>query len=403
MSGFNPAGNEEVLLKGRTFRVQAHRSRVLVADKAAVRPGARAKVYHLTELSTGEAFALKVMHDPRGEPDLLRNRSILSQLAKVPGFEACGQQDFTPATDAVDLSRYPCLENASIMPWVKGQTWATFMGADDPNFDAETSWKLAYELAVIMSVLERNRIAHCDLSGSNVLVRPRAGKVTLIDFDDLYWETSPPLQIEPTGTPGYRQRDEVQWNLYGDRFASAILIAEMLGWRDPRVHAARSGDSYFSEADFTADNSRRYALLHNLLCQLHPELGQLFEQAWLAPLSQCPPVFSWRPALLKAQGRDLVPLDERDRVKLTLPIVQPAAQSRPATPRRTNQQQTPVPPWSPSPTPKPINTSSPDPTHTPTRPTAPSPARVSDEVVGYIVGLVVLLIIVGLAVIFLSN
>src|SRR5262249_25991860 len=146
------------------------------------------------------------------------------------------------------------------------------------------SWDLAYQLVVLLRVLERNHLAHCDISGANVMVRTGDGSaawtVNLIDFDELYWPRAPQPPELPGGTPGYCRGSRGQWEESGDRFAAAVLLAEMLGWRDAQVRGRRSGESYFAPPECEAAASERYSLLEAFLGGLHPALEQLFAQAW---------------------------------------------------------------------------------------------------------------------------
>jgi hypothetical protein len=317
---FNPRGNEEVALAGRTYRVQAHGG--ALADKAIRIAGGRADVYRLVATDGGASFALKVMKPAYRVPELIRNRDLLAALAPVPGFDACKLTYFTPIEHGDDLHRFPNLAYASLMPWIRGTTWNEHM-ANGADLSTEASWALAYDCVVLLRVLERNQIAHCDISGGNVIVHPdqkgHGRQVTVIDFDEVYWPGAPRPRLVPAGTPGYRRRDHQQWEASGDRLAAAILIAEMLGWRDSHVRSHSSGDSYFDDDECGSLDSERYQTLQRFLIELSPRLGTLFEHAWHARTgADCPPLSWWQLALIEAQGLPWIPLDRRDTVKIRL-------------------------------------------------------------------------------------
>src|SRR5437868_6409659 len=201
---FNPAGNEELTLSEHAYRVRAFAPSGPLASKAMRVVGGRAQVYQLIDAATDLPYALKVMLPAFRVPQLVRNHELLAQLGALPGFEACKQTYLTPQSHPDDLTRYPDLAYSSLMPWIPGTTWTMLINDPESNIDPNTSWEIAYQLVRLVRVLERQRIAHCDLSGGNIIVSLNRRKVTLIDFDDIYWLGAPPPSVEPTGTPGYR-------------------------------------------------------------------------------------------------------------------------------------------------------------------------------------------------------
>lgn len=325
---FNPMGNEEVRLAGYTFRVRALSQKGVLANKAMRVVGGRAQVYQLIDLHTGQLYALKVMLPAFRKPQLVRNRELLSQLAHLPGYEACKQVYVTQEEHSSDLVRYPNLLFASLMPWIGGVNWATVISNWSSVLDDETSWEIAYQLVRLVRVLERNGISHCDLSGGNVMVNLGARRVSLIDFDEVYWPGAPVPAVIPTGTPGYRRRVESQWEGSSDRFSTAVLVGEMLGWRDERVRSKSSGDSFFTDEDCNSRDPEKFRLMGQFLHSLYPDLGTLFERAWQAPSNDfCPTVEEWRAALVAARGWQALPIDPLDHSRIDvsiLPKLQPA-------------------------------------------------------------------------------
>ncbi|HEX9990897.1 MAG TPA: hypothetical protein VGE45_20760 [Chloroflexia bacterium] len=337
---FKPEANEELSLGGSVYRVRGLAQAGPLAKRPIRMIGGRAQVYQLIQNDTGKLHALKVMLPAFRDPQLVRNQSLLSQLAPLPGFDACKQIYLTPSSHPDELKSYPDLIYSSIMPWIDATTWTAVVSADsDIDVDENASWEIAYQFLVLARVLERNGIAHCDLSGGNVMVNLDKLTVNLIDFDEVYWSGAPNPVVLPTGTPGYRKKMESQWKSTGDRFATAVLVAEMLGWRDETVRSKSSGDSFFSDEDCATQDPERYRLLGQFLSDLHPSLGELFERAWQAPSpDKCPSIDEWRMELMWARGWDRVPLDARDRARLTLPTT---AESNTAVKKATPASSTP--------------------------------------------------------------
>jgi len=317
---FNPNGNEIITLAGRDYQVQPLNVGKLAATPPALRiiHGARAEVFQLRDTSTNTLLALKVMRPPFRKPALIRNRALLAQLSNVRGFEACQLTYFTPQSHPNDLAHYPDLEYASLMPWIGGMTWSSVLDSRTQfPINDSTSWKLAYDLLVSLTVLERNHTAHCDLGSNNVIVDLQNPQTTLIDFDEVYWPDAPVPAGLPTGTPGYRRGTQNQWKASGDRFATAILVAELLGWRNAQIQNRSSGESFFSEAEYNDLSSARYLELQEFLDQLDSKLGSLFRKAWNAHSTEvCPSIQDWRRALAEAQHWKAIPLDYRDAFQI---------------------------------------------------------------------------------------
>lgn len=316
---FSPSGNEVLQLAGYTFQVRAHGGTGALARRPIRIVGGRAQVYQLIDTDTGDAYALKVMLPAFRKPQLLRNGALLRQLAPHPGFEACRQLYFTPESHPADMALFPDLAYASLMPWIQGQDWKAIIGNPEATIDADTTWEIAYQLVRLVRVLERNHIAHCDLSGGNVMVNLDTRRVHLIDFDEVYWPDAPLPAVLPTGTPGYRRRVESQWVESSDRFPMAVLVAEMLGWRDAAVRHNSSGDSFFTDEDCLGQDSGKYQLLEEFMYGLHSELGELLKRAWFAPAhAECPGPDEWRAAIIQARGWRSVPIDPLDRANVNL-------------------------------------------------------------------------------------
>lgn len=106
-----------------------------------------------------------------------------------------------------------------------------------------------------------------------------------------------------TGTCGslgyaHRMAPDDLWSAEADRFAGALLIAEMLGWCDERVRQASWSENYFDPQEMQSA-CERYELLARVLCERWGEgPARLFEQSWRAEtLSDCATFGEWLVAL----------------------------------------------------------------------------------------------------------
>ena len=155
--------------------------------------------------------------------------------------------------------------------------------------------------------MRSHRLAHCDIAGGNVLVDSDRRRISLVDLEDMYGAGLPMPAACPIGTPGYqhraaRQLPHGQWHLYGDRFAGAVLLAEMLTSHDPEVLRAADAEHYFAEDELQSPDCARYTLLVETLTSTSVQLAALFKQAWTSSnLADCPSFDQWVDAIAKAR------------------------------------------------------------------------------------------------------
>lgn len=265
----------------------------------------------------GDAAALKVFRPAFRHPGLIETATSLSWAHELPGMRVCDQRVITAQTHPELVGRYEDLDYAMLMPWIDGMTWFDYLQKQQ-HVSLDQSRALAESTAWVLYALELNELAHCDLSSGNVIIDPDQTSVHLVDVEDLYgpWLTPPPMV--PAGTPGY-QHSEVgrlgQWRPAGDRFAGAVLMAEMLAWAHPKVRKQAHGESFFAPEELQAD-SARYRLLLDVLKVYDPGFAETFEAAWRSrSLEECPPLRTWYD-LLDALPREPVaswaPIEARE-------------------------------------------------------------------------------------------
>lgn len=269
----------------------------------------RATIYQLCRCSDRTLWALKVNNPGYRDPHVVEQTERLQRFGHLPGLQTAQRLCLTNATCRELLSTYPTLEWAVLMPWIQGPTWAGFM--DDAAISASYTQQQAQDLALTLAYtlwnLETHHLTHTDIAGDNVIViHPK--RIEFIDIDGLYMHGTP-LPAQPShGWRGYQHRHLDQrgnCRPEGDRYAGAILLTEMLTWWNPLVRALTDGDSFFqlSEQESPDLVRRRLKVVRMVLRDIHPDLREMFLQAWnSADQAECPNFASWVMALLRARS-----------------------------------------------------------------------------------------------------
>lgn len=257
--------------------------------------GRHAVVYRLQPELGGMAYALKVFREAFRHDGLLDAADALNLYSDLPGMRVCEQIVLTPERHGRLIDQHEDLNYAMMMPWIEGNTWFDLLQMRK-TVSLDQSRALAESMAWVLYALEVNYLAHCDLSSGNVIIDRDFVQVDLIDVEDLYTPWVDPPPFVSIGSVGY-QHDSVsqtgQWGPSGDRFAGAVLIAEMLGWAHADIRTAAYGESYFAPEELQQD-SERFFLLRNVLRQYNAGFAEAFEQAWRSTsLETCPPLRTW--------------------------------------------------------------------------------------------------------------
>ncbi len=271
-------------------------------------------------------MALKVFKPRFRLPFLVSQAEKLALFADLPGMQAARRLVLTPQRNAELLHQYPDLIYAVLMPWIDGPTWEEVLLGQIP-LTPQQSLALGRSLADVLSVLEQHGVAHCDLSAPNVMLPELAGGegVALVDLEGFYAPGMLQPQALSTGSAGYAHKQAAGglWGPEADRFAGAVLLAEMLGWCDERVREASWGESYFGPDEMQED-TERYRLLVNVLRERWGEgVARLFERAWRSDtLTECPTFGEWLVMLLDKTSS--VATAEREAKASTLPLAIPS-------------------------------------------------------------------------------
>lgn len=304
MPDYNPQPNEPITIAGVTYKVAPHPA---VPVFAFGQEGRKAHVFQLVEEGTGHKFALKRFKLAYRVPELVDVNDALAQFARWEGLEVAKRQCLTTDQHSSVLSQYPDLEYAVLMPWVIGSTWYDLLIGMTPLTQVEAV-TFAKGMADVLAGLEEAGLAHCDIAAANVILNPTTGKAHLIDIEDMYAPGFQPPAALPAGTDGYAHRtaSEGLWYPEADRFAGAVILAEMLAWHDPRIRKASEEEHYFNAATMQQD-SDEYRLMLEVLGNIDPRLPELLEQAWVSDtLADCPPMRAWQEVIQEASHRTRV-------------------------------------------------------------------------------------------------
>jgi tetratricopeptide (TPR) repeat protein len=288
---FRPRVNESISANSSNYTFTEHPS---APNMAYGQTGRRATVYQLRNLA-GELYALKVFTKAWRDPRNATGARQLASFAHLPGLQVCNRSVFTPHSHADLIATYPDLDYAVLMAWVCGETWQEVLLNGQP-LTVDQSRELGLAFLGILISMEQAGLAHCDLSGPNVLLQFSPPQAALVDLEDLFGPGLSKPDKLPGGSSGYGHKTALGglWSADADRFAGAILLAEILGWCDERVRRISYGEQYFDPAE-VQQSSERYQLL---LCVLHEQWGDgvahAFTRAWFSErLEDCPSFQEW--------------------------------------------------------------------------------------------------------------
>ncbi|WP_035286447.1 hypothetical protein [Brevibacillus massiliensis] len=252
---FQPQVGEEITIGGLAYTFGEHPMAPHVPYGQEGRQGVVYQLIPKIETSTGWK-ALKVFRSNFRDPQVVYLSERLGQYAKLPGLLVCERAVITPQENGPLLSHHHDLIYAVVMPWIEGPTWMDVI-LEQRDLGRRESLLLARSLAKVSSAMEQRGLAHCDLSGPNIIL-PRLVKnsiedgfsyVELVDVEQMHAPNLERPDVVPGGSPGYASprmsHSAGQWSHYSDRFAGAVLLAEMLGWCDQTVRESAWGESYF--------------------------------------------------------------------------------------------------------------------------------------------------------------
>lgn len=294
---------DRLTFRGKSYRVSEHPAS---PGSAYAVQGRQSVVYQLIAVGAGvqARYALKVFEPRYRMPALVSVNDYFLTLAGVPGLSVCNRQIVNATHDGDLLRQHPDLSYAVWMPWVDGLTWMETMltGAE---LTAEESLRLARALAQTLVRMEERGLAHCDLAGGNVILSastansPVSQPVELVDVEQFYAAQlpQPPEMAPPVAGYNYR-KGKARWRADADRFAGAIMLAEMLGWCDAEVRKLAWGEHYFDPKEMQQDTERYQTLRRVIRERWGKSAAALFKRAWRSETpAECPTFLEWLSAL----------------------------------------------------------------------------------------------------------
>ncbi|MEN6391156.1 MAG: FHA domain-containing protein [Syntrophomonas sp.] len=310
---FNPDVNQAIDIEGQTYIVAEH---PLAPDIPYGQEGRQAIVYQILpkarpmrQKNGASVMALKVFKPVYRSRALVELCDKLKPLNSIPGLTVCNRQVLTEDSNKRLLAKHPDLTFAMLMPWIQGPTWLDIL-IDSQELTQKQSFELAHALASTLTVMEQQYISHGDLSSPNLMLPGLLVKegeshgsnplVELVDVEQLFHRSFDQPDSLPAGSPGYAHRTASQglWGPDADRFAGAVLIAEILAWCSPELRAESWGESYFDPGEMQ-EKCERYSSLSRILNELWgSEVSGLFDKAWFSQsLADCPRFSEWQYAL----------------------------------------------------------------------------------------------------------
>jgi serine/threonine protein kinase len=310
MAVFRPHANMIMELDSSRVRFMPHPLFPMDMDEVFVIEGGEAMVYQVQDVATGALGALKVVKPSYRGDHIVRSVAALAPYATLPGLYLGNRICLTRAEYPRLIAAYPDLEYAILMPWISGRSWSGLLldrGAA-VSYGAGQALDLTLTTAQALWNLEAHHLAHTDVAGNNLVFAADYGHVELLDIENLYAPDAPAPRYWSSGTPGYQHRNlgaYGNWCAEGDRFAAAILLAEMLAWCDPlvRERTPEGAESLFRPDELQELDVPRWQAMRDAIWAVCPPALALFDQAWASrDLAECPEIGAWALALLEARG-----------------------------------------------------------------------------------------------------
>ena len=261
--------------------------------------------------NNGLPYALKVFFPNFRFESIKSNASKIAEFRGLNGLSVAVRTILTDEFCGELIGKYPDLHNAVLMPWIQGKAWINYLYNKTP-ISKQQSLRLAMNLCAVLSGLEENDLAHCDLSNKNFVISKDYGFIELVDIEDMYGPTFVQPSMLPIGSPGYSHwaSSDGLWCSETDRFAGAILLAEILGWSDINIRDHAWGECFFEPGEVQKSCKRFEELKGSLISNWGNDIGNLFEQAWLSKsLVDCPNFGIWSNNLA---GVELAPDQDSD-------------------------------------------------------------------------------------------
>ncbi|MFD0671938.1 hypothetical protein [Cohnella sp. GCM10027633] len=307
---FQPEAGTPIAIGGNAYVIGAHPN---APSLPYGQEGRQGTVYLLESEHGRKKKAMKVFRGSFVNPSLAHHSRQIAKFSDVSGLSACERVIVTPQSDADTLHREPDLLYAVVMPWIEGPTWMDVM-LNKRALARKQAFSAAFAFVQALVGMEQRGLAHCDLSGPNVML-PMLGErsmgvkpvdyVQLIDLEQLYASHLERPEHIPVGSPGYAPihlTASQSWSSLSDRFAGAVLIAEMLSSCFDAFYAEAWGESYFAPEELQRNGERIAAMVERLRREWGDGIAALLLRAWESTeLGACPTFGEWSIALSKSE------------------------------------------------------------------------------------------------------
>lgn len=321
---FTPEVGEQIRLFGKDYLFQM-RSGAGNATLCIVQ-GRKASVHQIRD-AQGGLWALKVFAAKYRNPGLPASVERCRELRTLRGFDAANRRIIEPPDPLV--SQYPDLEYAILMPWQEGATWADLLAAASSQ---NLAWPLDHAGRVCMRflnslrALESRGCAHTGIAAGHVILTYDSDPdVQLVSLEDMYRPDAPIPSDPKTGAAGYAHPAlAATFCPEGDRFAAAVLAAEILLMSNPEMARRAGADGLFQGEARQDCLQEAYAWLRAVT----PRFAGQFARAWTADaLRDCPTISMLSESLQRdgiAEGEDTNRLPAVSDSRRPVPAVDPA-------------------------------------------------------------------------------
>ena len=166
---FPPQPFQEISIDGITYHFAEHPA----APGMPYGQEGRAGTVYKLEAPQGSQ-ALKVFKSRFRTPALVSLAEQIAQYASLKGLTVCKRTVLTPLQHRDLLKQHHDLTYAVLMPWIEGPTWLEMVIGKE-LLTPQHSLSFALQLAEILLGMEMSSLAHCDISGANLLLTPNNG------------------------------------------------------------------------------------------------------------------------------------------------------------------------------------------------------------------------------------
>jgi len=349
---FKPLPNETLVLKSRTYTIRPH---PMAPTSPFAAEGRRAVVYNLQD-GAGAKWALKVFRRAFRVSSLVDSAALVGQYQHLPGMIAARRTVIAPGDEAA--VECPDLAYSTLMPWIEGNTWYDLLlnpSKFRPQYDHGASLRICGTFLKVMEGLEHAGLTHTDIAPGNVSVNLNTLGVQLLDLEDIYVAGIAEPDVKNMGSSGYQhpsaEAGKSTWCAEGDRYATAVMAAEMLLFANPDTESFSSDSGLFGGDRNTSTGTQRFNATFPYLQSVAPHFAELFRSAWMSEtldacplasqLSQAiakvplPPTFRWEPLTKGPQGHITQPSSFNGGFRIPTP--EPPEQPAPQPPQPTRK------------------------------------------------------------------